>query len=181
MAYCNAEDVTNLLGDVRVRVDSDPATFAQKASDEIDSVLGFIYQTPFFDITSYPSGTTVDRVAKLLLQRIASFIGAARLIMSYDQQGEDNKPNQYAVYLMTEASEALDAVRDGKIALAGAIQLNPSIELGSRVGISNLDSFSQVESLYGWASRPTRIPGPYPDLFPSSYPGVYVSGDYWWP
>lgn len=159
MAYCTGADITDLLGDIQLRSDTDVNSFAQKASDEVDSVIGFTYVTPIFDVATWPSGSAVDRVSKLLLQRVASFIGAARLIMSYDQQGEDNKPNAYAVYLLDQANTSLEMICEGRLALGGAAPLNPNVEIGSRVVGSNIDPYSQVEALYGWAAQPTHIHG----------------------
>lgn len=154
MAYCKADDISKLLDDtVRQQGTSDAS--ADSASNEIDSIIGFVYVTPIFNIALPESAQTVDRVVRLLLQKLASFIGAGRILMSMNQQGEDTSPNAYGLYLLQQAEDTLCMIKDGRLLLTGVPSVNPQLENGSRVVVSNIDPYSQVESFYNAMSRPT--------------------------
>jgi hypothetical protein len=119
--------------------------FVQAATDEIDMKIGFIYKTP----VRAPEGEELPRPVSLLLKKIASYISTARAIYAAAGAVHSDELNAYARSLLAEAHAALDNIATGRMELEGAERL-PDRESSSRgPRISNVDSYSQVESFYG--------------------------------
>ncbi|HWI68184.1 MAG TPA: hypothetical protein VNS88_07365, partial [Nitrospiraceae bacterium] len=68
-------EVTDLLtGNVPTPAYLSPQKYVDDAADEIDSKIGFVYETPI-DVT-YSSSNPVTRPVRLLLKRINNFLAS---------------------------------------------------------------------------------------------------------
>lgn len=144
--------ITDLLtGNIPTPASLDPQKFVDDAADEIDSKIGFLYQTPI-DV----SGTSlVPRPARLLLKRINNFLASGRLLMAAAAAQEDSQLHAYAWSLVQEATAAVNQIADGTIPLEGATKLDTG-DSGAvtAVIINNLDSESNVEAYYNRIANP---------------------------
>lgn len=159
MAYCEVTDL--LTGNVPVPANLNPTKFVSDAADEIDSQIGFNYETPV-------SLDSLERPASLLLKRINVWLATGRLLMAADSGGEDTHLHQYGEYLVREASAALKAIADGSILLTGAtLTPTPDNEVALKVLISNKDATSNVDDFYDKILMPDVIFYPEPSFSPA--------------
>lgn len=124
------------------------------AADEIDSQIGFLYNTP----VSMDETGPVSRPARLLLKLISAHLSSGRIIMAVSSAQQSEELHNYGLYLVTFANERLKAIAEGKILLDGAA---PAAEAdGDPTGplIYNVDPESNVESFYGRAFTTARVP-----------------------
>lgn len=144
--YCADGDL--LIGDLALK---DRDSLVQKhidaAADTIDSKIGFAYVTP---VTS----SVVSRAGWLLLRRIAVYLASGTLLMETDQAGEGTKVHDYALYLLQQADSAIEAIVSGDVNLRPSDENEVQDGPQSKVLVNNLDTYSMVESFYGWASQP---------------------------
>lgn len=165
--YSSKEDL--LTGNIPLPGYISADKFVQDASDEIDSQIGFRYETPL-DVSDQ---SPLDRPARLLLKRINNFLASGRLLMTVTSAQEDKTLHAYALNLVKEAQAALAYIADGTIPLANA-PVNPNAPAAENtVGISNVDADSAVEAFYGFAMPndpyAPAIPPPY--QWPAWAPG----------
>lgn len=142
MTYSKTEDL--LTGDLPLSGGTDAPRYVQDASDEIDSKIGYVYQTPV-DISD---SSEISRPARLLLKRIANFLASGRILMALHSQNQRLEVNAYAERLIKEATDALDAIVNGVIILDGALVVNPDGAPVTAPLINNLDPESNVEAFY---------------------------------
>ncbi len=135
--YCELADL--LMGNIPVP--SDAQKYIDQAADEIDSKIGMKYATPVV-VDSSPE----SRPTTLLLKRINTWLATGRMILARDAGGEDDQLHQYGLYLVNEATAALNAIVDGSVTLPGATPVTPDDNLSSAPIISNVDNTSAVES-----------------------------------
>lgn len=160
MPYCATTDL--LLGDITTSAALDPAKYVNDAADEIDSKIGFRYDTPV--------PNTAPRPVLLLLKRINSHLASGRLILAATISAEMSNLNAYGASLVNDAELTLEAIASGEMPLPGAAP-NPSIPVVdpndiSRLPIlmSTLDEVSQVEAFYNSVTTPGSLgymPNPY--------------------
>lgn len=147
--YSTPEDF--LTGDIPLPPYIDPNKVCLDARDEIDSHIGFIYETPL-DVTE---GGPLSRPARLLIKRISAHLSSGRLIMAADSSGQNEELHNYGIYLVNQAMDALNAISQGKIVLDGATKKDDDEKVATAPLISNLDAVSQVEAFYGMVTNPT--------------------------
>ena len=133
-----------LQGPMPLPASMDLQAFVQAATDEIDMQIGFIYKTPL----RAPEGEELPRPVSLLLKRIASYISTARAIMAAAGAVQSDELNAYARSLLAEAHAALGNIAAGRLELEGAERLPDQGQERRGPRISNVDSYSQVESFY---------------------------------
>lgn len=146
MAYCTTVDL--LIGDIPTSAELDPTKYVNDAADEIDSKIGFVYETPI--------PNTVPRPVTLLLKRLNSHLASGRLILAATIAAEDKRLNAYGQSLVDEVQLTLQAIVNGDLPLAGA-DLNadiPRFEGTSRVLLGNVDAESSVEAFYSRVANP---------------------------
>lgn len=151
-AYCSVGDL--LLGQIPVPVGIDKQKVVDDAADEIDSKIGFIYQTPI-DILNDPDKPS--RPVKLLLKRINVFLASGRLILAADSNGEDQQLHAYGLSLVQEATNALDAIASGEMVLSGVELAAGYATTASTPLINNLDTESSVEAFYDRVANPSYL------------------------
>jgi hypothetical protein len=160
--YSTAADL--LTGNIPIPGYLSADKFVADAADEIDSKIGFVYDTPI-DVAD---NSGVVRPAKLLLKRINNFLATGRLLMAAASAGEDTNLHAYALKMVNDATAALEAIVSGDVLLEGATELNPSTDAtpkGPRW--YNPDTESAVDSFYE-------------TLVPVNAGGSRVNGALWW-
>lgn len=133
-AYCTSADL--LLGNVPVP--SDAQKYIDAAAEEIDSHIGFKYQTPVV-VGNSPE----QRPIELLLKRLNAWLASGRLILALDGAGEDDQLHTYGAYLVTQVNETLAKIMDGSITLPGVPPSSPegSIQTGPMMANGEEASF----------------------------------------
>jgi len=120
------------------------ASYVQDASDEIDAVLGFMYETP---IVQSSDGSALSRPVSLMLKRINRYLASGRYIMAVASSGEDTETHAYANRLIREATDALKQISSGKIDLdAKKVPLSGDAAQGP--AIRNAEAHSNVDAFY---------------------------------
>lgn len=142
--YSEVEDM--IQGPMPFPASMDMQRFVQAATDEIDMKIGFIYKTP---IRPAPDYDELPRPVSLLLKKIASYISTARALFAAAGAVQSDELNAYARSLLTEAHAALDSIATGRMDLEGAERLPDQGQERRGPRVSNVDSYSQVESFYG--------------------------------
>lgn len=116
----------------------------QDAADEIDSFIGFLYETPI----NMQSDSPVDRPARLLLKRISIALVTGRIVLEVASSSEDARLHAYGAKMVGEAHDALELIRNGSMILAGAVRRNTETTEPTGPMIANVDSASLVEEFY---------------------------------
>jgi hypothetical protein len=145
----------------------DKQKFVNDAADEIDSKIGFLYQTPI-DVTDDPSNPVV-RPARLLLKRLNAILATGRMILAIDSSGEDDKLHAYGWSLVREATAAINNIADGDTPLDGAVLVDPTANSAKAAMIFNVDAESNVEAFYDRIANPTYF---YPPVY-----GAFITGE----
>lgn len=168
--YCSQDDIS--LGNIPLPSYIDPALVVADAADEIDSQIGFLYETP---INVTLSGT-VPKPVKLLLKRINISLATGRLILTLDATGENKNLNAYGQSLITQALEALASIAKGDPILPGVPSANPDDEVTSNLPqLANKDNESYVEAFYERIANPWYLYPPVIQREPfygAPYPGL---------
>lgn len=153
MAYSSPDDL--LLGNIPLPAYVDKQKIVDDASDEIDSKLGYIYETPF-DVSE--TGPLV-RPARLLLKRINRALASGRLILQIASPIEQAQLHAYGLSLVREAWEAIECIYKREVTIEGAELIeDPNIPQAATVPmISNLDAESNVEAFYNRAANPNYV------------------------
>jgi hypothetical protein len=105
-----------LLGDMPLGSASNAEKYVDDAANEIDSVIGQLYETPVDMSESGP----VARHSRLLLQRIANHLASGRFIMAQAVGGEGTRLHAYGRNLVVGAERALAQLASGDLVLVGA-------------------------------------------------------------
>lgn len=149
MAYSASTDLLN--GNIPIPQYLDKEKFVTDAADEIDSKIGFLYQTPIDVATN----SAVSRPARLLLKRINNHLATGRLLLAADAGGENDQVHAYGLFLIQEANAALDAIAAGEPVIEGAVKIdNGAGTVVSSVIVENLDPESHVEAFYDRVMNP---------------------------
>lgn len=154
MAYSSSNDLLN--GNIPLPGYLDKEKFVTDAADEIDSKIGHLYETPV-DVSET---STVPRWTRLLLKRINNHLASGRLLMAADAGGEDDRVHAYALFLIQEATAALDQIASGEIKLTGVPGPGgQSSEAITSIILNNLDEESNVEAFYDRILNPNYFFG----------------------
>lgn len=148
VAYSVKEDL--LLGDIPISPVMNPDKVVQDASDEIDSKLGHLFETPF-DLSE---DSDLARPARLLIKRINNFLATGRLILAIASPEENQTVHAYGWQLIQEANAAIAAIASGDITLEGVEIIEQENAQVSTPLISNLDEESSVEAFYDRIANP---------------------------
>lgn len=156
MAYSAPGDL--LMGKIPLPSYIDPQKVVDDAADEMDSKIGFLYQTPV-DINELSS--QLVRPARLLLKRINNNLATGRLILAIASPEENKNLHAYGWALVTEATKALECIAEGEVKLDGAPLVDTSGgEAVTTPLIDNLDAESNVEAFYDRLANPNYVYGP---------------------
>lgn len=166
--YSLASDM--LLGGIPTPVYADKDKYVQDATDEVDSYIGFLYQTPV-DVTS---GGPTPRPVRLLLKRIANDLATGRYIMAVSGGGQRNTVHAYGKELVDQACAILKKISEGDIVLQDVPLLSTATPVSSPL-IFNVDDESQVEAYYDRVVTPRTTAGlvsrvAYTELYQGRWP-----------
>lgn len=150
-AYCEASDL--LTGNIPAPSGMDLDKVVQDAADEIDSQIGFVYETPV-DLTQ-TTPAPLPRPVKLLMKRINVFLATGRLILAVDANGEDEQLHAYGLSLVREAQASLAAIAKGTITLEGVPVLAGGVPEVTGPMLYNKDIESNVEAFYDRICNPS--------------------------
>lgn len=165
--YCEVTDL--MLGDIPLPSYIDPQKKVDDACDEIDSYLGYIYETPI-DVSS--TGP-LARPARLLLKRINASLASGRLILAVASPEENRNLHAYGWSLVTESLASLRELATGNPALEGATPAENAAPAASTAPlIDNLDPESSVEAFYDRIANPSYQ---YGSLLGYTNPDGFVS------
>lgn len=140
-----AEANARLLGGIPVRTTDELQGFFDDATDEIDIVLGRMYETP---ITKATNGTDpISRQIALILKRINTYLASGRYILAVSAGGEDTALQAYGYQLVREALAALTSVLEGDMQLDAKRLIDVSQER-RRPKIFNQEKNSNVDAFY---------------------------------
>lgn len=144
MAYCEVTDL--LIGDTRLPSGLIPQSYVNQAADEIDSAIGFRYETPV-TVTD----DAVNRPTRLLLKTINSWLATGRIILTISRNGEDNTLDALGKYYVNSALQRINQIADGEIILTGATEIATGANVASFKGptIVNAEPVSLVDRFYG--------------------------------
>lgn len=141
MAYSTVDDL--LTGDTRIDGVIDTNAFVNAAADEMDSALGFIYETPIV-----LADTPINRPTSLLLKLINNYLATGRIILTISRSAEDNSLDALGKYYVNTALNRLNMIVEGKISLVGATRIqDESTPKGPE--IFNAEPDSLVDMFYG--------------------------------
>jgi hypothetical protein len=155
-----------LLGDIPLPQYLDAAGYISDATDEIDSHIGFVYQTPV-DVSDT---STVVRPARLLLRRICTMLASGRILLAISTPTEDTQANAYGLYLVKEATDALHKIAEGQITLDGAALVGGGTVPSTGPMQYNEDAVSAVDTFYGGLTSPDGIVNPARGLSTAYFP-----------
>ena len=145
-----------LLGDLPVSATVNKQKFVNDAADEIDSRLGFVYETPL------PMDGTMERHAELTIKRVANNLASGRLILMLASPTEQRALHAYGQSLVNAALADLGFILAGTLPLDGATKQDADVDQDTGPSVKNLDSASAVEAFYGdtMGTGPLRWTGP---------------------
>lgn len=136
-AYCTSADL--LLGNVPTP--SNSQKYIDAAAEEIDSIIGFKYQTPVV-VGNSPE----QRPVELLLKRLNAWLASGRIILALDGAGEDDQLHTYGAYLVTQVEETLAKIMDGSITLPGVPPASPESSTQTGPMMANGEETSYVDA-----------------------------------
>jgi hypothetical protein len=154
--YCSDSDL--LTGPLGLPESMDVAKYVQDAADEIDTQIGFVYQTPVVGVGAAP----LPRPVSLLLKRINALLASGRAIIAAGGGSQDTSLNAYGRSLVDEARAALTPIVEGRTVLEGAERLPDQGEENRGPRIYNIDSESPTDAFYGYFSGGGDIFAPAP-------------------
>lgn len=112
MPYSKPENL--LIGDIILPGSVDKSRWVQDASDEMDALLGWVYDLPLRKVGEVvdPSPTaenwkTLPLHQQLLLTQINNKLASGRLIMAIAMAGEDQQLHAYGLDLVRQAEAQL--------------------------------------------------------------------------
>lgn len=154
MPYSEESDL--LVGDMPLPKGMRPQKYVDDATNEIDSVIGFIYKTPVPMLDDSPA----VRPTRLLLKRLANMLATGRLIMAMTTGGQRLELHAYGADLVRQAVATLAQIGSGEIVLAGAELLDPVAgddPAFTGPQIANVDDESNVEAFYDRVANPNYL------------------------
>lgn len=145
--YCETGDL--YISGVRMPqgMQMTPDTAIGLAAEEIDTMIGMLYQTPI----SVEENDPDKRFDSLTLKRINALLASGRLITSMATGGEQNRVQAYGEYLLRMAFDHLKQIQTGVIKLTSATPIeqadNNSLNKGP-ILVTDNQQVSLVDSFY---------------------------------
>lgn len=152
MAYCEVIDL--MIGDIRPSDALDPQKYVNDAADEIDSKIGFVYETPI-PITG---GSSAPRPVVLLLKRLNAHLATGRMILAATIASEDEQLNAYGKRLVEDCELTIAMIADGKLILDGVTPGEMARPPRPVPLLLNGDDESAVDAFYDRVVNPNYRP-----------------------
>jgi hypothetical protein len=150
-AYCSTDDL--LLGNLPLGQVVDAQKMTNDSADEIDSKIGFRFQTPV-DINSLMAS---HRPSALLLKRLNAILATGRILVTLDIPDENDRIHALGSNYIREAQATLNLIANGSMELPGAVLLNEIADQNTGPRVVNVDSGSLVQGFYEYLD-PTTTP-----------------------
>ncbi len=171
--YSSVQDL--LLGNIPLPAGDKAKRAVERASDEIDSILGVRYVVP---IT--PRGQ-FERQVTALLRTVNNWLASGRLIEELTASTQTVEIHAYANNLIQQALKTLTQILSGEILLPGVDPIGGGDGVGSESGpiVVNADPSSQTEWYYNEIDNPLfGVQNPSIKLLfpPGNYPLGYPFG-----
>lgn len=149
MAYCEVVDL--LIGDIPTSAALSPQKYVNDAADEIDSKIGFVYETPIpVDVTD-----PTPRPVVLLLKRLNAHLATGRMILAATILAEDVQLNAYGRSLVADCELTINQIAIGQLLLDGVLPSGLNALPGPHVPmILNKDTESAVDAFYDRIANP---------------------------
>lgn len=147
--YSNVQDL--LLGNIPLPAGDKSKRAVERASDEIDSMLGVRYKVPII-----PKGEFEHQV-RALLRTVNNWLASGRLIEELTASSQTVEIHAYANNLINQALSTLQAILRGEIILPGIDPVggsDGSISVATGPMIVNADDSSQTNWYYNEIDNP---------------------------
>lgn len=165
--YCTPEELQ--IGSLRAQGEVDKSHYIEKASDEIDSYISKVYDTPISVNINSAGGR---RVASLILNQICSELASGRLLVASASGAQATQVHAYGQWLIGRALGRVQQIVDGELELP-EVPLADEVENGRPprgplvVNTGPFGGESQVNKYYD-TFKPHGIA---PRMWPSGWPG----------
>lgn len=148
MTYCEVIDL--LIGDIPTSAKLDPQKYVNDAADEIDSKIGFFYETPI------PTSDPTPRPVVLLLKRLNAHLATGRMILAATILSEDIQLNAYGRTMVADCELSMSQIASGALVLDGVTGSGLNSLPQSHIPmILNKDAESAVDAFYDRVVNPT--------------------------
>ena len=146
MAYCADTDLA--LGDIVLPTWLVKSQWIERAAEEIDSRLGFIYKVPLVSAGAPQTFAALATHEKALIKGINWKLATGRIILALDSGGEDVALHAYGRSLVLEAINDLMQVANGVVSFPDAALNVDSVTNGPNMtpSATNADEFSLVDA-----------------------------------
>lgn len=150
MAYSTPEQL--LLGNIPQPVGNKSRNAVDRAADEIDGALGFLYQTPIRSTGPH------QRAVEALMGNLNNWLATGRLGLELTASTQRVEQHAYFIGLVSQAQQVLAKIISGEIVLEGVPI--PGGGTAAVVGpmIYNKDASSNVDDFYDKVSNPPTYP-----------------------
>ena len=142
-----------LLGNIPLPAYASAEKYITDAQNEIDSVVGFIYETPL-DVSE---SSAMVKPARLLIKRISNWLATGRIVLAIAAASERQELNAYGANLVKQAETLLQQIGNGEVVLEGAVTVESKAAPFAGPQIYNKDPESNVEAFYDRVANP-RVP-----------------------
>lgn len=160
MAYCRVSDID--LGSLELPRGFSTQTAVDRASDDIDAVVGRFYRLPLRWSETDPR----HKPYVLLLKKLNIYLATGDLIFRAAGARQDDSLNSYALWYLNRAKDMLKQIEQGKITFPDQAEIEaPEGEFNGPI-LVNKDSRSRVEAFY--SSAPGEIAPQHLDYRPSA-------------
>ena len=145
MAYCRVGDID--LGSLELPRGFSTQTAVDRASDDIDAVLGRFYRLPLSLSDKNPAHVPYI----LLLKKLNTYLATGDLIFKAAGARQDDSLNAYAMWYLNRGKDMLKQIEQRKILIPDQREIDaPEGEYAGPI-VTNKDSASRVEAFYSSA------------------------------
>lgn len=150
MAYSSPDQV--LLGNIPLPAPDKVRNAVDRAADEIDGTIGFLYQTPIRSTGPH------QRAVEALMGNLNNWLATGRLGMELTASTQRVEQHAYFAGLVRQAVVVLDKIVNGGIILEGVPV--PGGGAPTTVGpmLYNKDDSSNVDDFYDKVTNPPTYP-----------------------
>lgn len=150
MSYSTPDQV--LLGNIPLPAADKVRNAVDRAADEIDGTIGFLYQTPIRSIGPH------QRAVEALMINLNNWLATGRLGMELTASTQRVELHSYFAVLVKQAVDTLARIVAGDIVLEGVPVPGGGTAAMSGPAIYNKDDSSNVDDFYDKVSNPPTYP-----------------------
>lgn len=150
MAYSTQEQL--LLGNIPLPAGNKARNAIDRAADEIDSMLGFLYQTPI--VATGPKARAVEA----LMTNLNNWLASGRLGQELTASTQRTEIHAYFAGLVAQAIMTLNKIIAGAILLDGVPSADGTAVQLAGPAIYNKDDESNVDAFYDRLVSPPTYP-----------------------